>query len=165
MSELITQQVSVLLGTVPLYAVNRISLSERYELPPIGDKGLSQYTSKITREVQIDALLIGEDKQSVRLQLETMADLSRTLPATSYIFSGIPMVAGLTTLLDMQINNLTFGQSAEEKDVYTVSISLKHCPRPGLMTSLSNFTNANAASALVGTSALISAAPRILQIP
>ena len=94
-----------------------------------------------------------------------MADLSRTLPATSYIFSGIPMVAGLTTLLDMQINNLTFGQSAEEKDVYTVSISLKHCPRPGLMTSLSNFTNANAASALVGTSALISAAPRILQIP
>lgn len=159
MSELITQQVSVLLGTVPLYAVNRISLSERYELPPVGDKGLSQFTSKITREVQIEALLIGDDKQLVRFALETMADVSRTLPATSYILSGIPMVAGLTTLLDMQINSLTFGQSAEEKDVYTVSISLKHCPRPGLMTLLSNVTNT--AAAIGGTATLTSATPRI----
>jgi hypothetical protein len=28
-------QVSVLVGTVPLFAVNRIELSERYELPPL----------------------------------------------------------------------------------------------------------------------------------
>jgi hypothetical protein len=160
MSELITQQVSVLLGNVPLYAVNRISLSERYELPPVGDKGLSQSTSKITREVQIEALLIGDSKQAIRLALESMADLSRLLPASSYIVSGIPMVAGLTTLLDMQVNSLIFGQSAEEKDVYTVSIALRHCPRPGLMTSLSNLTNL--AAAIGGTAALASATPRIL---
>jgi hypothetical protein len=158
MSELITQQVSVLLGNVPLYAVNRISLSERYELPSYGDKGLSQSTSKITREVQIEALLIGDSKQVIRLALEQMADLSRLLPASSSILSGIPMVAGLTTLLDMQVNSLTFGQSAEEKDVYTVSISLKHCPRPGLLTLLSNLTNA--ATAIVGTATLTSATPR-----
>jgi hypothetical protein len=157
-SELVTQRVSVLLGRVPLYAVNRISLSERYELPSYGDKGLSQSTSKITREVQIEALLIGDSKQAIRLALEAMADLSKLLPATSSILSGIPMVAGLTTLLDMQINNLTFGQSAEEKDVYTVSISLKHCPRPGLMTLLSNVTNA--AAAIGGTATLTSATPR-----
>jgi hypothetical protein len=159
MSELITQQVSVLLGVVPLYAVNRISLSERYELPPVGDKGLSQSTSKITREVQIEALLIGDDKQTTRLALEQMADLSKSLPLASSIISGIPMVAGLTTLLDMQINSLTFGQSAEEKDVYTVSISLKHCPRPGLMTLLSNLTNA--AASIGGAAKLTSATPRI----
>jgi hypothetical protein len=159
MSKLITQQVSVLLGRVPLYAVNRISLSERYELPSYGDKGLSQSTSKITREVQIDALLMGDSKQKTRLELEAMADLSKLLPATSSILSGIPMVAGLTTLLDMQINSLTFGQSAEEKDVYTVSISLKHCPRPGLMTVLSEVTNA--AAAIGGTATLASAAARI----
>jgi hypothetical protein len=159
MSELITQQVSVLLGTVPLYAVNRISLSEHYELPPVGDKGLSQSTSKITREVQIEALLIGDGRQTTRLALEAMADLSRTLPAVSSIISGIPMVAGLTTLLDMQISSLTFGQSAEEKDVYTVSIALKHCPRPGLMTLLSNLTNA--AASIGGTARLASATPRI----
>jgi hypothetical protein len=159
MSALITQQVSVLLGTVPLYAVNRISLSEHYELPPVGDKGLSQSTSKITREVQIEALLIGDDRQSVRLALESMADLSRTLPAVSSIISGIPMVAGLTTLLDMQVNSLTFGQSAEEKDVFTVSISLKHCPRPGLMTLLSNLTNS--AASIGGAATLTSATPRI----
>ena len=159
MSELITQQVSVLLGTVPLYAVNRISLSERYELPPVGDKGLSQSTSTITREVQIEALLIGDSKQVIRLALEAMADLSKTLPLASSIISGIPMIAGLTTLLDMQINSLTFGQSAEEKDVYTVSISLKHCPRPGLMTLLSNLTNA--APAIGGIATLASATPRI----
>ncbi len=158
MSELITQQPSVLLGVVPLFAVSRISLSERYELPSYGDKGLSQSTSTVTREVQIEALLIGDSKQVTRLGLEAMADLSKTLPAASSILSGIPMVAGLTTLLDMQINNLTFGQSAEEKDVYTVSISLKHCPRPGLMTLLSNVTNV--AAAIGGTASLKSANPR-----
>jgi hypothetical protein len=60
--------------------------------------------------------------------------------------------------MDMQISSLCFTQSAEEKDVYTVSISLKHCPRPGLMALLSEVTNA--ASAIGGAAALISASPR-----
>ena len=42
MSEMKVHTVSVLVGTVPLFAVNRITLNETYELPPIGDKGLSQ---------------------------------------------------------------------------------------------------------------------------
>jgi hypothetical protein len=158
MSGMITQQVSVLLGTVPLYAVNRISLNEQYELPPVGDKGLSQSTSKITRTVQIDAALLGTDGPLTRLGLEMMADLSRTLPLISSVLSGIPLVAGLTTLMDMQISSLNFSQSAEEKGVYMVSISLKHCPRPGLMALLSAVTNA--ATAIVGTAALSSATPR-----
>jgi len=158
MSELITQQVSVLIGIVPLFAVNRITLNEQYELPPIGDKGLSQYTSKITRTIQIEAALLGVDGPTTRLGLELMADLSKTLPAISPILSGIPLVAGLTTLMDMQISGLNFSQSAEEKDVTMVSISLKHCPRPGLMALLSAVTNA--ASAIVGAAALASATPR-----
>ena len=60
----------------------------------------------------------------------------------------------------MQVNSLRFSQSAEEKDVYTVSISLKHCPRPGLMALLSGVTNA--AAAIVGTARLTSATPRRL---
>jgi hypothetical protein len=87
-----------------------------------------------------------------------MADLSKRQSFTSSGPSGIPMVAGLTTLLDMQVNSLSFSQSAEEKDVYAVSISLRHCPRPGLMALLSKVTNA--ASAIVGTAHLISATPR-----
>jgi hypothetical protein len=158
MSELITQQVSVLLGIVPLYAVNRITLNEQYALPQVGAKGLSQSTSKITRSVQIEAALIGDQRQVIRLGLEAMADLSKTLPLASSILSGIPMVAGLTTLLDMQVDNLNFSQSAEEKDMFTVSISLKHCPRPGLSALLSAVTNA--ATAIVGTVALTSATPR-----
>jgi hypothetical protein len=157
-SELISSQVSILLGTVPLFAVNRITLNEQYELPPIGDKGLSQYTSKITRTIQIEAALLGVDGPITRLGLEMMADLSKTLPAVSPILSGIPLVSGLTTLMDMQIGGLNFSQSAEEKDVTMVSISLKHCPRPGLMALLSAVTNA--ASAIVGAAALASATPR-----
>ncbi len=157
-SQMVTSQVSVLIGIVPLFAVNRISLNEQYQLPPVGDKGLSQYTSKITRTVQIEAALLGADGPVTRFGLEMMADLSRTLPAASYAVSGIPLVAGLTTLMDMQIDSLSFTQSAEEKDVYTVSISLKHCPRPGLMTLLSEVTNA--ANAIGGTAALASASPR-----
>jgi hypothetical protein len=158
MSELITQQVSILIGIVPLFAVNRISLNEQYELPPIGDKGLSQYTSKITRTIQIEAALLGVDGPTTRLGLEMMADLAKTLPAVSPTLSGVPLIAGLTTLMDMQINSLSFTQSAEEKDLTMVSISLKHCPRPGLMALLSAVTNA--ATAIIGAAALASATPR-----
>jgi hypothetical protein len=157
-SQMITSQVSVLVGEVPLFAVNRISLNEQYQLPPVGDQGLSQSTSKITRTVQIEAALLGADGPLTRLGLEMMADLSKTLPLASSVISGIPLVAGLTTLMDMQIDSLSFTQSAEEKDVYTVSISLKHCPRPGLMALLSAVTNA--ASAIGGAAALASASPR-----
>jgi hypothetical protein len=155
---MVTSQVSVLVGEVPLFAVNRISLNEQYQLPPVGDQGMSQSTSKITRTVQIEAALLGADGPVTRLGLEMMADLSKTLPLASSVISGIPLVAGLTTLMDMQIDSLSFSQSAEEKDVYTVSISLKHCPRPGLMALLSEVTNA--ASAIGGTAALASASPR-----
>jgi hypothetical protein len=157
-SQMITSQVSVLVGAVPLFAVNRISLNEQYQLPPVGDKALSQSTSKITRTVQIEAALLGADGPLTRLGLEMMADLSKTLPLASSVISGIPLVAGLTTLMDMQIDSLSFTQSAEEKDVYTVSISLKHCPRPGLMALLSAVTNT--ASAIGGAAALASASPR-----
>jgi hypothetical protein len=157
-SQMVTSQVSVLIGEVPLFAVNRISLNEQYQLPPVGDQGLSQSTSKITRTVQIEAALLGADGPLTRLGLEMMADLSKTLPLASSVISGIPLVAGLTTLMDMQIDSLSFTQSAEEKDVYTVSISLKHCPRPGLMALLSEVTNA--ASAIGGAAALASASPR-----
>jgi hypothetical protein len=156
-SEMITRQVSVLIGAVPLFAVTQISLNEQYELPPVGDKGLSQSTSKITRTVQIQAVLLGVDGPLTRLGLELMADRSKTLQLASSVESGIPLVAGLTTLMDMQIDSLNFSQTAEEKGVYTVSISLKHCPRPGRM-ALSNATNA--ASAIVGAATLAGFSPR-----
>jgi len=53
--------------------------------------------------VQIEASLIGDERHLIRLSLEAMADLSKTLPALSSIVSGIPLVAGLTVLLDCQI--------------------------------------------------------------
>lgn len=158
MSEMKIHQVSVLVGAVPLFAVTRISLNETYELPPVGDKGLSQSTGKINRTVQIEAALIGDERHLTRLGLEAMADLSKTLPALSSLVSGIPLVAGLTTLLDCQISSLTFGQTSDDKDVFTASITLKHCPRPGLMALLSEATNA--ATAIVGTTGLTNARPR-----
>jgi len=44
MSTMVTHQPSVLVGAVPLFAVNRITLTENYDLPPVGGKGLSQST-------------------------------------------------------------------------------------------------------------------------
>jgi hypothetical protein len=160
MSVMVASQPSVLIGVVPLYAVNRITLTENYELPPVGSKGSSQSTGKITRTIAIDALLIGEQRHDTRLALEVMADLSKTLPAGSSIVSGIPLVAGLVVLLDCQINSLSFAQSAEEKDVFTVSISLKHCPRPGLMAAISEAVNAHAA--ITGAARLVNARVRKL---
>jgi hypothetical protein len=158
MSTMLIHQPAVLIGAVPLFAVNRITLNENYSLPPVGDKGLSQSTGRIERTIQIEAMLIGSERHLTRLALEAMADLSKTLPALSSVVSGVPLVAGLTTLLDCQVNSLSFGQSAEDKDVFTVSISLKHCPRPGLMALLSEATNA--AAAIAGTAGLTNARPR-----
>ncbi len=158
MSTMVTHQASVLVGAVPLFAVNRLSLSESYKLPPVGGAGLSQFTGTIERTVQIEATLIGDERHAIRLALEAMADLSKTLPALSSVVSGIPLVSGMTTLLDMQISSLSFSQSAEEKDVFTVSLSLKHCPRPGVMALISEATNA--ATGLVGAVGLTSASPR-----
>lgn len=158
MSEMKHHQVSVLIGAIPLFAVNRITLSETFELPPVGDRGLSQSTGKITRTIQIEAALIGTERHLFRLGLEAMADLSKTLPALTSLVSGIPVVAGLTTLLDCQISSLSFTQSADEKDVFTVSISIKHCPRPGISALISEGTNA--AMAIVGTAGVTNARTR-----
>jgi hypothetical protein len=158
MSEMKRHKVSVLIGAVPLFAVNRITLNETYELPPVGDRGLSQSTGKITRSIQVEATLIGTERHLIRLGLEAMADLSKTLPALTSLVSGIPFVAGLTTLLDCQISSLSFSQSADEKDVFTASISLKHCPRPGLSALISE--GLNAATAIAGSVSLSSSRPR-----
>jgi hypothetical protein len=158
MSEMKVHNVSVLIGAIPLFAVTRITLSENYELPPVGDRGLSQSTGKITRSIQVDATLIGNERHLIRLGLEAMADLSKTLPALTSLVSGIPVVAGLTTLLDCQISSLSFSQSSDEKDVFTASISIKHCPRPGISALISEATNA--ATAIVGATGLTNARPR-----
>jgi len=152
MSEMKVHVVDVLIGAVPLYSVTRLTLSENYELPPVGDRGLSQSTGKIVRSIQIEAILIGDQRQTTRLALEAMADLSKTLPALTSLVSGIPVVAGLTTLLDCQISSLSFSQSSDEKDVFTASISIKHCPRPGISALISEATNA--AGAIVGAAGL-----------
>ena len=161
MSKLVIRQPSVLIGAVPLFAVNSIRLTEQYALPEVGAKGLSQSTGKITRTIDIDAVLIGDDRQLLRIALEQMADLSKLLPATQPIVNDIPLVAGLTTLLDCQINSMTFSQSATDKEALTVAIQLKHCPRPGLMAMLSELTNI--AGAIGGTAALASGRPRKAQ--
>ncbi len=149
MSVQVSHVPAVIVGAVPLFSVNKITLNEQYDLPPVTGTKLSQSTGRITRSVQIDAVLIGPERHALRLALEAIADLSKTLPAIQPIVSGVPLVAGLTTLLDMQVNSLVFGQSADEKDVTTVSISLKHCPRPGIMALISEAVNA--AGAIAGT--------------
>jgi hypothetical protein len=161
MSSLVIHQPSVLIGTVPLYAVNSIRLTEQYALPEVGAQGMSQSTAKITRTIDIDAVLIGDDRLMTRVALEHMADLSKTLPALQPIVNGIPLVAGLTTLLDCQISSLTFTQSATDKETFAVSIQLKHCPRPGLMAMLSELTSA--AAAIQGAPRLASGRPRKAQ--
>lgn len=161
MSSLVIQQPSVLIGMVPLFAVNSIRLTEQYALPEVGAKGLSQSTGKITRTIDIDAVLIGDERHITRILLEQIADLSKLLPAAQPIVNGIPLVAGLTTLLDCQVSSLTFSQSATDKEAFTVNIQLKHCPRPGLMAMLSELTNA--AAAIGGTARLASARPRKAQ--
>ena len=92
MSTMVTSQPSVLIGAVPLFAVNRISLNENYALPPVGDKGLSQSTGKITRTVQIEAALIGTERHADPAGAGGDGRSSKTLPAL--VLGGLRHPAG-----------------------------------------------------------------------
>lgn len=151
MSQVFDHDKAVLVGFVPLLAVNTLSLSEGYKLPAIGRGDRSQWLGRTEFTVSIQGLLIGPDRFQQKAALETMADLSVLLPSLSSIpgLGGIFIVSDLTILSDMQITSLSFTQTNQEFGAISVNISLKHCPR-GLLGGLLG-RGLNLASSLGGT--------------
>ncbi len=150
----------ILVGAVPLFAVNSMTLSETYKLPEIGKGDKSQWLGKVEDTVAIEGALIGPDRFFYKAALEALADLSMILSAFVPIpgLGGIPLVSGLTVLPDMQITSLRFTQTNQEFGSISVSISMKHCPKGFVAELLSQ--GLNLASSLAGSTANLASGVR-----
>lgn len=127
--------VPVLIGTVPLFTVTSLTLSEGYQVARIAGSRLAQLVSPTVRTISIEAVLVGSTRLIVKKGLEAMALTSRTMAAATapaLKLAGLPVVCGMTISLDMQITSLRFTQSNQKRDALDVSITLEQVPRSSL---------------------------------
>jgi hypothetical protein len=95
------------LVTVPLYAVTSLSLTESYQLPPIGSSGLKAAVAVHDDTISLSGSLIGDERLAWKLALENLAEVgkrgSALASATGGRVSGLVLVTALTIRTDMQI--------------------------------------------------------------
>jgi hypothetical protein len=126
--------VPVLVGVVPLLAVQSFVVSEGYRTASIAGSPLVQMVSPTTKTIAIDAFLVGAER-ALRPSLEALALTSRALASvTAPLMSvaGIPVVSKNFIHLDMQITSLQFTQDNQNRDTLKVNIQLTNVPRPKL---------------------------------
>jgi hypothetical protein len=136
---MVTVNLPVLVGVVPLTAVQSITLTEGYRIERIMGSRFSQATQPNAKTISIEAVLFGPDRLLLKKGLEALALTSRALAAAAaplLAVTGIPVVTGLTISLDMQITDLRFTQSAQKRDALDVAISLTHVPRSSISAAL-----------------------------
>src|SRR6266581_2878825 len=103
--------VPVLVGSVALFYVQSMTISEGYRIERIAGSKFSQAIAPTTKTIAIEAMLLGPKRLQLKKALEVMALTSRLLVAAAapaLAVTGIPVVSGLTISLDMQITELRF---------------------------------------------------------
>jgi phage protein U len=131
--------------TIPLYAVNQISLNETYHLPNIGSSTARAAVGTHDDSVSLAGVLVGDERFALKFALETMAESSKRGSALEGLsggnISGLVLITGLTVRTDMQVQSLSFTTTAARRDVIDVSISLAYMPRPGAAAKLLEVAN------------------------
>ena len=126
--------------TVPLWAVTSMSLGASYHLPPIGSSGAKSIVSTHDDVISLSGVLVGGERYTWKMMLETLADVSKRGSAIAAIsggaVSGLILVTAMTIRTDMQVQSLTFSASATRRDVLDVSLSMAHMPLPGALGRL-----------------------------
>ncbi|HKE86169.1 MAG TPA: hypothetical protein VKB50_20555 [Vicinamibacterales bacterium] len=121
--------------TVPIYAVASLSLSETFNLPPIGSSGVRTVVPAHDDTISLSGLLVGPDRFRWKTELETLAEVSKRGSALAALssgkLSGLILVTSLTIRTDIQVQSLGFSVSAMRRDVIEVTLSLAHLPLPG----------------------------------
>jgi hypothetical protein len=160
MSKVFEHDKFILVGAVPLFAVNNLTLTEEFALPDIGRGDKSQWLGKTKYSVSIEGLLVGPERFFYKTALEAVADLGMVLASLVSVpgLGGVPLVSGLTVLPDMQITSLRFTQTSQEFGVIGVSIQMKHCPKGFIAELLGK--GLNMASGLVGSALNVGAGVR-----
>jgi hypothetical protein len=164
---MVTANLPVLVGVVPLTAVQSMTLTEGYRIERIMGSRFSQATQPNAKTITIEAVLFGPDRLLIKKALEALALTSRALAAAAaplLAVTGIPVVSGLTVSLDMQITDLRFTQSAQKRDALDVAISLTHVPRSSVSAVLGELADLALArgTALAPSSPSASPVPRAL---
>jgi hypothetical protein len=125
---------------VPLWSVTSISLSETYHLPPIGSSGAKAIVATHDDTVSLSGVLVGPERYTWKLALETLADVSRRGSALSAMTGGaaggLILVTSMTIRTDMQVQSLSFAASAAKREALDVSLSLAYMPLPGALGKL-----------------------------
>jgi hypothetical protein len=134
--------------TVPLWAVSTLTLTEAYQLPPVGSAGLRAVSQVHDDTLSLSATLVGAGRFAWKLALEQLAEASRRGTALSRFSSaagvragGLILIAGLTVHTDVQVQSLTFTTSAARRDVIDVQLSLVYLPLPSLVGKLLDTAN------------------------
>jgi hypothetical protein len=124
--------IPVLIGPVPLFYVQSMSISEGYRIERIAGSKFAQALAPTTKTIAIEAVLVGPERLLLKKALEALALTSRLLvagTAPALKLTGIPVVSGMTISLDMQITELRFSQNLQKRDALDVTLTLQHVPR------------------------------------
>jgi hypothetical protein len=154
----------VLIGVVPLFHVQSMTMSQGYRIERIMGSRWSQATQPTVKTISIEAILIGPGRLLIKKSLEAMALTSRALVAAAaplLAVAGIPVVSGMTISLDMQITDLRITHSTSKREALDVSISLQHVPR----SNVSALAGEVADLALAVATAATSTAPPPSPVP
>lgn len=122
----------VLIGPVPLFAVQSLVLSDGYKIERVMGSKFSQAVAPTAKTIQVEAVLTGQGRLLIKKALETLALATRftaAAAAPALALAGIPVVAGMTVSTDMQITDLKFTHSVNKREALDVSITLVHVPR------------------------------------
>ena len=129
----------VFLGPVSLNCVQSLTMTEGYSIKSIAGSNFVQAIAPTQKQIEIKATLFGQERLFKKKELEILALTSRlflSLAAPVLNRTGIPVVAGLTISLDMQISKLVFSQNAQRREALDVDISLIQVPRTAAIAVL-----------------------------
>lgn len=129
--------VPVLVGAVPLFYVQKMTIKEGYKIERVGSSRFYQALSPATKTIEIQAVLLGPERVAIKKSLEIMALTSRLVVSAVGALSkytGVPVVSGLTISLNMMVRDLSFTQSVDKRDALDVSMTLQEVPRLSAVT-------------------------------
>jgi hypothetical protein len=125
----------VMVGPVPLFAVQTMVLTDGYKIERVYGSRWSQALMPTAKTIQIEATLAGPERLLLKHFLEDLALATRWAAAAAaplLAVAGIPVVSGMTVATDMQITDLKFTHSVSKREALDVSITLVHVSRTAI---------------------------------
>jgi len=125
---------------VPLWAVTSLSLTETYQLPPVGSAGHRAVAQVHDDTLSLSGVLLGPERFTWKLLLEQLAEASKRGTALAAFsggtVGGLILITGLTVRTDIQIQSLVFTANAAKRDALDVQLTMAHLPLPSLLGKL-----------------------------